>query len=131
MTTTAKHTPTPWVHEIVETSCGHCIKIGAIEQLNLGRIDRLSIPSYACIYVDYGRAFKEAIANAAFIVEACNAHDKFKANNEKLMEVLSDILRNEEHAVSAGIHKYQKGSDTWKVYEKGRLVLAAVGSDKP
>ena len=45
-----------------------------------------------------------------------------------LREAAYAVLSNEEHAFSGGMRSYQKGSDTWQVYED--LRIAAIASQK-
>lgn len=66
-----KHTPGPWVFDKVETSCGHCFRIGTQDQLTQPRVAK-NAPSYQCIYlyVDYGSHAEEAEANAKLTAAA-------------------------------------------------------------
>ena len=70
MTQETKHTPAPWMVEKVKTSCGHCFKIGTKEQFQEKKDRPLNIPSYACLYVDYGNASNQSEANANLIAAA-------------------------------------------------------------
>lgn len=81
--------PLPWVNHIVKTDCGHCHCIGNQEQIEAHRkSDKPTIPSYACLYVDYNKAERQAQANAEYIVEACNNYQKLKAEKAELLECL-------------------------------------------
>ena len=45
----------------------------------------------------------------------------------RLREAAEAVLSNEEHAFSGGMRNYQKGSQTWQVYEDLRIALTAPG----
>jgi len=53
-------------------------------------------------HVQYPHKAAEATANAAFIVEACNAHDELVAQRDALAQALRQV---------AQLHKYGEGSD--------------------
>ena len=66
-----KNTPGPWYFDKVTTCCGHCFRVGSREQLDTPKDElRHKVPSYACLYVDYGNMGDEAEANASLISKA-------------------------------------------------------------
>lgn len=70
----ADHTPTPWHMSTVSTSVGVCHKIGP-----LGSSTKIH---YACLYDDcYSDIARDLVllADAEFIVQACNVHDDLLA----------------------------------------------------
>ena len=79
----ATHTPTPWIFDEIMTSCGRCFRIGSAEQI-AARKPRGGIPSYACLYDDWGQGENATKANAAFIVRAVNSFDDLVAALKRL-----------------------------------------------
>lgn len=65
----SEHAPTPWTIDEVRTDSGRAFRIGSGEMLKVGK-------GCCIIYDDYpGAPDNERKANAAFIIQACNAHD--------------------------------------------------------
>ncbi len=59
----------------------------------------------------------------------CDVHyykaqrDQLRKDVWRLREAAEAVLTNEEHAFSGGMRSYQKGSQTWQVYEDLRAAL--------
>jgi hypothetical protein len=51
--------------------------------------------------------------------------DELRAQRDALVEAADALLSNEEHAVSGGMRKYQKGSPTWQLWEDLRTAARA------
>lgn len=73
------HTKGKWIYEEKKTQVGRCFCIGTKEMLNYKKGDTPKIPSYACIYDDYGTGNNETEANAKLIVTAVNNFEGLKA----------------------------------------------------
>jgi hypothetical protein len=107
MEVAAKHTPTPWEQSDAfgATEVGTCVK--AVADNNM----IASCTGY------YGR--DGAIANAAFIVRACNSHDN-----------LVDALQEAVDALAGGLWDFGPEQDEHQkcdeVIERCRAVLASV-----
>lgn len=86
-----KATPGPWGMETVRTSCGVCHKIGPWPHKW-----RAGTTMSACIYDDYPsppEGTNTMLANAAYIVAACNEVLSLIAENEALREALRPFAK--------------------------------------
>lgn len=72
------HTPTPWKVIEKQTQVGRCFCIGGEDQFAEKSLTN-RVPSYACLYDDYGQGDNVTKANAEFIVRACNRDHIFDA----------------------------------------------------
>ena len=71
-----------------------------------------------CLSIDQNPVINHAAALAAKQEEVA-----------RLREAAEAVLSNEEHAFSGGMRNYQKGSQTWQVYEDLRIALTAPGEN--
>ena len=76
----AEHTQTPWYFEELERNPDGCGYIRC-------DTDSLEISHHG----DRGRSRDENLANAAFIVDACNNHDRLTRENEAMRGTLEVI----------------------------------------
>jgi len=81
-----KHTPLPWLCEMVKTSSGRAYRIGAGEMLTAG-------VGGCIIYDDYPSvAENERQQNAAFILKAVNNHYTLTEQRDELLKQLKGVL---------------------------------------
>jgi len=74
-------------------------------------------------HVEYPHKAAEATANAAFIVEACNAYDTIRAQNAELVKALSHLLVRASSLDQSATHDGLQNCDA---LAKARAALAKV-----
>lgn len=129
------HTPTPWIMDEVPTSCGRCFRIGSEDQVRQTRGSR-RLPSYACLYDDYGAGENQAKANAALIVRAVNSHKALVEALTALVEEFGSSLHSLDKngpdltcADGTFIHA-SKLEDRREVIAAGLAALRLAGEDQ-
>jgi len=80
----SKHTPTPWEFQDISNS-HHDDGLGYINGPDGIEIDH---------HGSNRRSKEENLANAAFIVEACNSHDALVAENKRLRKALNNAIEH-------------------------------------
>jgi hypothetical protein len=113
------------------------VLVGLKERLIAGEVERRDLDLLinfigAALETDEGPedqgfalfAVRAGCGHLAALVDQCRAETaRLSAEKkalaealENLLEATSALLSNEEHAVSGGMHNYQKGSPTWQLW---------------